>query len=114
VRWPFLASDPAHTDELRLDLDPQPGTKFSQAVEAAHELHTVSPDELTLASVPSRLVSLGDPWQNINSSPQLLEPLLEMHARDMAAGLMDAPWPPVYPKQPNEPDRVAPSRAKHT
>ena len=28
--------------------------------------------------------------------------------RDMAAGLMDAPWPPVYPKQPNEPPRVAP------
>ena len=26
--------------------------------------------------------------------------------------LLDAPWPPVYPKQPNEPPRVAPSRAK--
>ena len=25
---------------------------------------------------------------------------------------MDAPWPPVYPKQPNEPPRVAPSRAR--
>ena len=25
---------------------------------------------------------------------------------------MDAPWPPVYPKMPNEPPRVAPSRAK--
>jgi DNA ligase D len=216
--WPFLASDPAHTDELRLDLDPQPGTKFSHAVEAAHELHalltslgltaflkttgkrglhvymrleprwdsyevrsaavavarelarrrpdlitadwwkeqrgarifidynqnaphktvfgawsvrdkvtgpvstpiawseldTVAPEELTLASVPSRLASLGDPWESMNSSPQSLEPLLDMHARDMAAGLMDAPWPPVYPKQPNEPDRVAPSRAKHT
>jgi len=24
----------------------------------------------------------------------------------------DAPWPPVYPKQPFEPPRVAPSRAK--
>jgi hypothetical protein len=35
-----------------------------------------------------------------------------MSARDMAAGLMDAPWPPVYPKQPNEPPRVAPSRAR--
>jgi hypothetical protein len=29
----------------------------------------------------------------------------------MANGLMDAPWPPVYPKMPNEPPRVAPSRA---
>ena len=27
-------------------------------------------------------------------------------------GLMDAPWPPVYPKQPDEPPRVAPSRAR--
>jgi hypothetical protein len=30
----------------------------------------------------------------------------------MEAGMMDAPWPPVYPKMPNEPPRVAPSRAK--
>jgi hypothetical protein len=44
--------------------------------------------------------------------PQSLEPLMEMHRRDMAAGLMDAPWPPVYPKMPNEPARVAPSRAR--
>jgi hypothetical protein len=43
---------------------------------------------------------------------QSLEPLLALHERDMADGLMDAPWPPVYPKQPNEPPRVAPSRAK--
>ena len=34
------------------------------------------------------------------------------YERDLAAGLMDAPWPPVYPKQPNEPPRVAPSRAR--
>ena len=33
---------------------------------------------------------------------------------DLADGLMDAPWPPVYPKQPNEPPRVAPSRARTT
>jgi len=44
--------------------------------------------------------------------PQSIEPLLAWSARDMADGLMDAPWPPVYPKQPNEPPRVAPSRAK--
>jgi hypothetical protein len=27
---------------------------------------------------------------------------------------MDAPWPPVYPKMPDEPPRVAPSRARKT
>ena len=26
--------------------------------------------------------------------------------------MTDAPWPPVYPKMPGEPPRVAPSRAK--
>jgi hypothetical protein len=25
---------------------------------------------------------------------------------------LDAPWPPVYPKMPGEPQRVAPSRAR--
>ena len=54
----------------------------------------------------------GDPWEQLNSCPQSLEPLLALHEKDMAAGLMDAPWPPVYPKQPNEPERVAPSRAR--
>jgi hypothetical protein len=46
------------------------------------------------------------------AAPQSLAPLMEMSERDMAAGLMDAPWPPVYPKMPNEPPRVAPSRAR--
>ena len=27
--WPFRAADPEHCDELRLDLDPQPGTDFA-------------------------------------------------------------------------------------
>jgi DNA ligase D len=210
--WPYLASDPDHTDELRLDLDPQPGTDFAEAVEAAavlkvlldelgivafpkttgnrglhvyvrlephwdsyavrsaavavarelerrhpdlitaawwkeergervfvdynqnaphktvfgawcvrprpgaqvstplswDELDDVDPDELTITTVPDR----DDPWATINDKPQSLEPLLELHERDMAAGLLDAPWPPVYPKQPNEPPRVAPSRAR--
>ena len=48
----------------------------------------------------------------MNDDPQSLEPLLAMSARDRASGLLDAPWPPVYPKQPDEPPRVAPSRAR--
>jgi len=76
------------------------------------ELDSVVPDELTIASVPGRLAASGDPWEEINERPQSLEPLLELHERDRAAGLMDAPWPPVYPKQPDEPPRVAPSRAR--
>jgi DNA ligase D len=214
--WPVLAADAQHTDELRIDLDPQPGVTFDQVREAAHEvkglldevgltgwpkttgsrgLHVyvqleprwdsydvryaavavarelarrrpdlvtdawwkeergervfidfnqnaphktvfgawcararpggqvstplfwdeidhVHPDELTIASVPARLAERGDPWADMPDRPQSLEPLLERHEADMAAGLMDAPWPPVYPKQPNEPPRVNPSRKK--
>ena len=51
---------------------------------------------------------------SMNDEPQSLDPLLEMHERDRADGLMDAPWPPVYPKQPDEPPRVSRSRAKKT
>ena len=36
--WPYLAGDPAHADELRLDLDPSPGVDFTHIRQAAHEL----------------------------------------------------------------------------
>ena len=76
------------------------------------ELDTIVPAELTLTTVPARLAAQGNPWAGMAAAPQSLEPLLAWHERDMAAGLMDAPWPPVYPKMPNEPPRVAPSRAR--
>ena len=47
----------------------------------------------------------------MNEDPQDLTPLLDGRPR-RSAGLPDAPWPPVYPKQPGELSRVAPSRAK--
>ncbi|MCT2585409.1 non-homologous end-joining DNA ligase [Actinophytocola gossypii] len=74
------------------------------------DLESIDPAALTLATVPTRLTEHGDPWSAM--TPQSLEPLLAMHERDAAAGLLDAPWPPVYPKMPNEPPRVAPSRAR--
>lgn len=70
------------------------------------------PDRFTMPVVMERVSVNGDPWAAMFAEPQSLEPLLALHERDMAAGLMDAPWPPVYPKQPNEPPRVAPSRAR--
>ncbi len=76
------------------------------------EVATVDPDLLTIVTVPQRVADLGNPWAGLNDGPQDLTPLLERSAADLAAGLMDAPWPPEYPKQPNEPPRVAPSRAK--
>ena len=89
----------------------RPGAQVSAPL-TWDEVDTLLPDELTIASVPERLAARGDPWEAMNEQPQSLEPLLELHERDRAAGLMDAPWPPVYPKQPNEPPRVAPSRAR--
>ena len=214
--WPYLADNPDFADELRIDLDPQPGVSFDQVREAAGEVRAVfeelqmpafvktsgrrglhvyvrlaarwdsyavragavalaremarrrpdlitdawwkeergrrvfvdfnqnaphktvfgawsarprvgaqvstpiswddvddvEPEELTIATIGARVAETGDPWAAMDDEPASLEPLLEWHDRDMASGLMDAPWPPVYPKMPNEPPRVAPSRAK--
>jgi DNA ligase D len=76
------------------------------------ELDTIAPDELTVATVPARVERVGDPWAPMTANPGSLEPLLALHERDRADGLTDAPWPPVYPKMPGEPPRVAPSRAR--
>ena len=89
----------------------RPGAQVSAPL-TWEEVDVMHADELTIASVPERLASVGDPWEGMNEHPQSLEPLLELHEHDRAAGLMDAPWPPVYPKQPHEPPRVAPSRAR--
>ncbi|MCU1484853.1 MAG: ATP-dependent ligase [Actinomycetia bacterium] len=88
----------------------RPGAQVSTPFrwdELTDDLH---PDKFTIPVVKERVATGGDPWAGM--SPQSLEPLLALHERDMAAGMMDAPWPPVYPKQPNEPPRVSPSRAK--
>jgi DNA ligase D len=76
------------------------------------EVDGVQPDDLTIATVPERLRREGDAWASMPDDPQSLEPLLELAERDRKAGLHDAPWPQQYPKQPDEPSRVAPSRAR--
>jgi DNA ligase D len=91
----------------------RPGAQVSTPF-AWEELESIHPDELTMATVPARVRERGDPWAVMDAEPQSLEPVLELHRRDMAAGLLDAPWPPVYPKMPGEPPRVAPSRARKT
>jgi DNA ligase D len=214
--WPYRADDPEHADELRIDLDPQPGVTYDDVRQAAghvrallHELgmagypktsgnrgihvyvrleplwdsfevragaialarelerrhpalmtaqwwkeergervfvdfnqnaphktvfgawfvrprvgaqvstplqwdevDVIDPEELTIRTVPDLVRRRGDPWQPMVAQPQSLQPLLDMAARDRENGLHDAPWPPEYPKQPDEPVRVAPSRAK--
>jgi DNA ligase D len=49
--WPVRRDDTDRPDELRLDLDPQPGTDYADAVRAAHELRAVL-DEFGLRGWP--------------------------------------------------------------
>ncbi|WP_030514484.1 DNA polymerase domain-containing protein [Nocardia sp. NRRL WC-3656] len=88
---------------------PKVGAQVSTPI-AWDALDAIVPDELTIATVPERLAASGDPWAD--RTPQSIQPLLEMSRRDFDSGLLDAPWPPNYPKMPNEPPRVQPSRAR--
>jgi DNA ligase D len=76
------------------------------------ELMEIDPEALTMETVPARLAANGDPWADMDDTPQDIEPLVAQFADDLAAGIPDAPWPPVYPKMPNEAPRVQPSRAR--
>ncbi|MGK5532230.1 non-homologous end-joining DNA ligase [Streptomyces sp. URMC 129] len=49
--WPVRRSDTDHPDELRIDLDPQPGTDYADAVRAATELRGLL-EELGLRGWP--------------------------------------------------------------
>jgi hypothetical protein len=59
-----------------------------------------------------RFAEIGDPHAGIDAAPGSLEKLLELAAKDEAAGLADAPWPPHFRKMEGESPRVAPSRAR--
>jgi DNA ligase D len=76
------------------------------------EVADVDPAELRLDTVPARLRERGDPSADIDKHQGTLASLLELAARDEREGLGDAPWPPHFRKQKNEPRRVQPSRAR--
>jgi hypothetical protein len=76
------------------------------------EIPDCDPAEFTVATVPQRLKSLGDPHATMDAFAGSLDALLDLAARDEAAGLGDAPWPPHFRKMDREAPRVAPSRAK--
>jgi DNA ligase D-like protein (predicted polymerase) len=76
------------------------------------EIPDCEPGDFTLYTVPKRFAAIGDPHANMDAAAGSLEPLLELAARDEAAGLGDAPWPPHFRKMAGEAPRVAPSRAK--
>src|SRR4051812_11246452 len=56
--WPYLAEAPQFCDELRLDLDPTPGTDFADAVTAAHALKGLL-DEVGIVGHPKTTGNRG-------------------------------------------------------
>ena len=76
------------------------------------EIPDCEPGDFTVLTMPARLKAIGDPNAQMDDAAGSLEQLLDLAARDEAAGLGDAPWPPHFRKMEGEPTRVAPSRAK--
>ena len=90
---------------------PLPDARVSAPV-TWDEIDLCSPADFTMATMPARFAEIGDPHAEIDRRPCSLESLLELSARQAREGLGDAPWPPQYRKQPGEPPRVQPSRAR--
>jgi bifunctional non-homologous end joining protein LigD len=90
---------------------PTPDARVSSPLEW-DEVPDVDPAELRLDTVPERLARRGDPSATIDDEHFSLDSLHDLAARDEAEGLGDAPWPPHFRKQKDEPSRVQPSRAR--
>jgi bifunctional non-homologous end joining protein LigD len=90
---------------------PLPDARVSTPLEW-REVPDCDPADYTVLTVPKRFAEFGDPHAGINGAAGSLEKLLELAAKDEAAGLGDAPWPPHFRKMDGEAPRVAPSRAK--
>jgi len=76
------------------------------------EVPSCDPAEYTIGTVPERFARVGDPWAQMDEAAGSLDALLALAARDEAAGLPDAPWPPHYEKQTGEAPRVQPSKRR--
>jgi bifunctional non-homologous end joining protein LigD len=90
---------------------PVPDARVSAPL-AWDEVPDCRPEEFTIDTMPERYARLGDVGAGIDDAAGSLGPLLELAARDEAAGLPDAPWPPHYDKQAGEAPRVQPSKRR--
>jgi DNA ligase D-like protein (predicted polymerase) len=90
---------------------PRPDARVSAPL-AWDEIDACEPGDFTLATMPARFAAIGDRHAAMDQHAGSLEALLDLSARQAAAGLGDAPWPPHYRKQPGESPRVAPSRRR--
>ncbi len=76
------------------------------------EVADVDQHDLRIDTVRQRLADVGDPSAEIDEHVGSLNKLLAQVEADEQQGLGDAAWPPQFAKQPDEPKRVQPSRAK--
>ena len=76
------------------------------------EVAVADPGDFTLGTMPKRFGEIGDRHAAMDDHPGSLDKLLELSARQEKEGMGDAPWPPHYRKQPGEPPRVQPSKAR--
>ena len=90
---------------------PVPDARVSTPLAWA-EVPSCDPAEYRIDTVPARFATVGDPWAEMDEAAGSLDGLLELAARDEAAGLPDAPWPPHYEKQTGEAPRVQPSKRR--
>ncbi len=90
---------------------PTPDARVSMPLEW-DEVPGCDPAAFTMVTAPLRMAERGDASAGMDADAGSLEKLLELSAAQEAAGLGDAPWPPHYRKQADEPPRVAPSRRK--
>jgi DNA ligase D-like protein (predicted polymerase) len=76
------------------------------------EVAVCDPKDFSLLTMSARYAEVGDVHADMDHHPCVLDALLDLSDRHERAGQQDAPWPPHYRKQPNEPARVQPSRRR--
>lgn len=87
-------------------------TGFVSAPITWDELDDVEIQDFPMDTFAARYDAVGDLHADMETHADDLGPTIARVLADEEAGLGDAPWPPHYPKQPGEPPRVSPSRAR--
>ena len=88
---------------------PKPAAPVSAPLDW-EEVGDADPQDFTMRTMPARFARIGDRHAGIDERPCSLTSLLALSEQQERDGLGDAPWPPHYRKQQDEPTRAAPSR----